>query len=465
VSEGSLSEDDWEYLLQDIDAGQVIPVVGPGLLTMTGHDGTSKPLYDMLAPALMTTLGLSAGNSSFQTTKDVAAAYILSGQPQHKVYRSMQRLLRSEENRLISNEVGFPPALEKLAKIYRFPLYIATTPDHLTEMALEKFRWDFRRDANVRVFHPAEPPDSSDLPAQNLSGAWCYKLFGDFDPQRFRDFVVSDEDLMEFMVGLMANSDKMRNIINFMRRRSLLFLGMPAYDWTVLFLLRIIRGMRLSSRDENSRWEYISDHNNAIDDSTILFFQRAMKTTRVIFGDPVNFVHNLHERWSREHGAASDQGYKDLLRDLPPGSEKNSVFISYKREDAAIAVTLAHALWHADVPVWLDRQRLEPGENFDETIESMIRIECILFVSLISVETEKCSECYVHKERRWASERQGSLSTRFYMPFLWGAITADEVKLEPENIQKRHYGVIDDRDLPRAVSQIVRLYHERRGGG
>ena len=38
VSGGSLSEDDWEYLLQDIDDGLVIPVVGPGLLTMTGHD-------------------------------------------------------------------------------------------------------------------------------------------------------------------------------------------------------------------------------------------------------------------------------------------------------------------------------------------------------------------------------------------------------------------------------------------
>ncbi|WP_197465163.1 toll/interleukin-1 receptor domain-containing protein (plasmid) [Tistrella mobilis] len=465
MSGGSLSEDDWEYLLQDIDDGLVIPVVGPGLLTMTGHDGTSKPLYDMLAPALMTKLGLSAETSSFQTTKDVAAAYILSGGPRYKVYGSMRRLLRSEEERVKSEEICFPTALEKLAKIYRFPLYIATTPDHFIEMALEKFRLGFRRDANVKIFHPAESPDMSDLPTQNLSGAWCYKLFGDFDPQRARDFVASDEDLMEFMVGLIANSDKMRNIINFMRRRSLLFLGMPAYDWTVLFLLRIVRGMRLSVRDESSKGEYISDHNNMIDDNTILFFQKAMKTTRIIFGDPVDFVHELHHRWSHTYGAAADQQYKHLLRDLPASSQYGSVFISYKREDAAIAVTLAHALWQANVRVWLDTQRLEPGEKFDETIESMIRIYCILFVSLISVETEKCSECYVHKERLWASERQGTLSTRFYLPFLWGDITADDVKLEPENIDKRHYGVINDRDLPSAVSQIVKLYNERRGCG
>tara|TARA_B100000965_G_scaffold362773_1_gene345035 strand:- start:580 stop:1962 length:1383 start_codon:yes stop_codon:yes gene_type:complete len=460
-----LSEDDWEYLLQDIDDGLVIPVVGPGLLTMTGHDGTSKPLYDLLAPALMTKLGLSAETSSFQTTKDVAAAYILSGGLRDIVYRSMRGILYSEEERIKSDEVGFPPALEKLVKIYGFPLYIATTPDHLIEIALEKFRLGFQRDANVRVFHPVENLDLADLPTQNLNGAWCYKLFGDLNARKAQSFVASDEDLMEFIVGLMENSDKIRNIINFMRKRSLLFLGMPAYDWTVLFLLRIVRGTRLSDRGENSKGEYISDHNNAIDDSTILFFQRAMKTTRVIFGDPVNFVHDLHERWSRKHGAASGQRYNYLLRDLPPGSKYNSIFISYKREDAAIAVTLAHALWQANVPVWLDTQRLEPGEEFDETIESMIRIDCILFVSLISVETEKCSECYVHKERRWASERQGTLSTRFYIPFLWGDITADDVKLEPENIGKRHYGVINDRDLLSAVSQIVKLYNERRGRG
>ena len=53
------AEEFWDELLAQIEAGQVIPVVGPELLTVVA-DGREIPLYQVLAERLLAKYGLVA---------------------------------------------------------------------------------------------------------------------------------------------------------------------------------------------------------------------------------------------------------------------------------------------------------------------------------------------------------------------------------------------------------------------
>ncbi len=53
------AEELWEELLAQIEAGQVIPIVGPELLTVV-VEGKDRPLYQVLAERLLAKYGLVA---------------------------------------------------------------------------------------------------------------------------------------------------------------------------------------------------------------------------------------------------------------------------------------------------------------------------------------------------------------------------------------------------------------------
>ncbi|HJY83151.1 MAG TPA: hypothetical protein VKK81_18965, partial [Candidatus Binatia bacterium] len=63
------AEEFWEELLAQIEAGGVIPVVGPELLTVV-VDGRSAPLYRLLAERLLAKYGLTASEASLESVAE-----------------------------------------------------------------------------------------------------------------------------------------------------------------------------------------------------------------------------------------------------------------------------------------------------------------------------------------------------------------------------------------------------------
>ena len=53
-----LTERDWRSLLRELHSGQVIPVVGPGLVTVDREGSPAIPLHQHLAPELASELQL-----------------------------------------------------------------------------------------------------------------------------------------------------------------------------------------------------------------------------------------------------------------------------------------------------------------------------------------------------------------------------------------------------------------------
>src|SRR6185295_14176692 len=139
-----LSERDWRDLLRLIHDHQVIPVVGPGLVTVVDPaSGEQVPLHRHLAPALARGLGLE-NPESFVSWNDAARAHLLRGGKRGLVYDELLDQVKDAPS----------PALLALASITDFDLFISSTPDGLLAQALTRQRPGFSPKRDVIRFHP-----------------------------------------------------------------------------------------------------------------------------------------------------------------------------------------------------------------------------------------------------------------------------------------------------------------------
>src|SRR2546429_9804416 len=99
-------------------------------------------------------------------------------------------------------------------------------------------------------------------------------------------------------------------------------------------------------------------------------------------------------------------------------SESNkAVFLSYAREDAAAARSIAEALRGAGIEVWFDQSELRGGDAWDQKIRRQIR-ECELFMPVISASTQARNEGYFRLEWKLADDRTHLMGkgTPFILP-------------------------------------------------
>jgi TolB-like protein/Tfp pilus assembly protein PilF len=80
------------------------------------------------------------------------------------------------------------------------------------------------------------------------------------------------------------------------------------------------------------------------------------------------------------------------------------VFLSYASEDTADAERIATALRAAGIEVWFDKSELRGGDAWDHKIRRQIR-DCVLFVPIISRNSEARSEGYFRLEWDLADQR------------------------------------------------------------
>lgn len=420
-----LSEADWDDLLLYIQNRQVIPVVGPELVTIE-CDGARIPLTRWAAPRLAEHLQLSDAKS-FTALNEVACAYLLTDKcDRHKIYNGLRLLLRDAERRFQPS-----PALVQLAEITDFDLFISSTFDPLLALAMEKARPGFARSRDVLAYD-TKPATAFPDP---LPASLVYHILGRLET--FPDFAVWEEDYMEYLCHLIEQSREVAldGLFRQLRKRHLLLLGAPFADWIVRFFLRAARGRRLSDQREFGGREYLADLRTNVGEPTVFFFNSLAKATRIIEGDPSAFVVELADRWrkNREAYGSTDDFLERLAAEMPKGA----IFISYSRDDIDAAARLAMRLAAANIPVWLDKERLRFGENFDRSTEYAVREGCSFFLSLISAATEANAERYVHKERKWAATRfqEGFV---FYLPIIIDGTADSAVKLEPACFSKIH---------------------------
>ena len=137
-----------------------------------------------------------------------------------------------------------------------------------------------------------------------------------------------------------------------------------------------------------------------------------------------------------------------------------AVFLSYASQDSEAAKRIADALRGAGVEVWFDAEGgLEHGDEWDAKIRRQIK-ECVLFIPLISANTQAREEGYFRIEWELAAQRALGIASgvAFILPVL-----IDGTK-EPEALVPDRFRSVQWTKLPGGnVPPDDRLYYTKDG--
>ena len=142
-----------------------------------------------------------------------------------------------------------------------------------------------------------------------------------------------------------------------------------------------------------------------------------------------------------------------------------AVFLSYASQDAEAAKRIADALRGAGVEVWFDAEGgLEHGDEWDAKIRRQIK-ECVLFIPIISANTQAREEGYFRLE--WELAAQRALSIASGVPFIL-PVVIDETKeggaLVPDRFRAVQWTRLPDGEVRAEVLQrFLKLWSHRTG--
>lgn len=441
----------WDQLLTDIHKRQVLPIIGPALVTVD-EGGNSIALVDAIVPDFACEHGLDHKPGM---TLNEAACKLLErdGQSQRmKIYNTVTSLIADR------SAAPVPQALLDLAAITDFDVFITTTFDGFLTKALSQTRPGWTPAKGRAVLHPTSVVD---VP-QPLPGTFLYHILGATD--QHASFAIWEEDYMEYLAALlMGPQDNLKNLIGLLRNRSLLLIGSPFRNWFVRFFLFIAKRSGIAVRNDTTG-AYFADNLHA-DDPLVFYFDKVIGSPRVLPIDPCTFVSELRQRWTHKHASAPLAHIAELPQNMPRGT----VFISYASEDRQAAFSIAMGLHNAGIPVWLDKVQLQTGTSWEDALRVAIKQRAALFLSLISSTTEgftdeEAARRFVMKERQWAAIRHDDCLT-FYIPVRISPGTSTQLR-EPEVFRRLQCAKLPGGQvIPNFIARIASCMEEYREKG
>lgn len=444
----------WNQLLDFIEEGNVVPVVGQGLLRLDGnHNGTGEGefLYPRLARGLAEYLGMPAAELSPEPTLNEVACRFLDRRDARRddIYSALKRVMPGDE-------LAVPPSITKLAEIRPFKLFVTTTFDHFLSRAL-----DAVRGAGLTGIQAYSPERVADLPRDwRLSGdPVVFHLLGrvSTDPS----YAVTEEDVLEFLHALQSENRRPERLLDHLHQAHLLILGSHFDDWLVRFFLRATVRERLSLA---AGTDYFAD-TRALGNPALVRFLRSFSARTKLFedGGAIEFVDELHRRWLERHpdgGGGGRQEVEDTGDDpwsMPPGA----VFLSYASEDLERARPLRDALDDAGVDVWFDKKHLEWGDRWQPKIRRGIE-SCAFFLPLVSRHTLSDARRFFRIEWDLAhtEARKAKLTSRFLLPTLLDDTPPDHPDL-PESFREAQWQTMSSgEDVERIAAEVRRLVRD-----
>jgi hypothetical protein len=427
-----MSEDFWNILLDAIEKGGVIPVVGGDLLRVVGCDGIERQFSQCIAETLAVGLGT---NNAPVDLQGLLAAELRSGREEDELVREM-----AAAHRRALEQADPPEALRLLAGITDFSLFLSTTTDGLLARAISQERGLAPAVGAAKIF------DSIDLAPELAwaSGAVApprqpaiYHFFGRIEPEP--TFALNEEDLLEFLFHLQDPDRRPKRLFDRLMQSHVLLIGNSFPDWLARFVVRMLRGRRLSER-ATTRLALADECTRGRQDAALVLFLKRFSRLTTIFeeGGAREFVAELHRRWMARQVAA---GPKASATERYEAEEmvEGAIFISYAREDGAAAQALHEGLASAKFDVWFDRRRLKGGDPFEDKIARHIR-QCDLFVPIVSEHTNSRGEGFVFKEWNWALERAAGIQHgNFIFPVIVDDLSDDQIAGVAEKFRKMDY--------------------------
>ena len=393
----------WDLILDEIEAGRVIPVLGRALLTF-GEGEKVESLDELLARRLAANLKLP---ESLIGKRPTLEKVICSYQPFRGNLLLAQTSLRAiyQEVFKSANPPPRPEPLRQLAEIQDFHLFVSLTIDDLLEEAVEKARGLAPGKAISISNAQRSTPDLDDLQLTSKTPI-VFRLLGKIE--KGKEFALTDEDILEFLYNMQSPEGRPKRLFQEFREKDLLFIGTHFPDWQALFFLRAARGERL--RKERGFSDFVVE--SMVTESTrfgSFLANHATPMTHFFQIEPREFVRELHARWSERNRQKALEKEKPTSRPGPAtlfSEGPHDVFVSYAQEDRDSAERVYQRLTDAGLNVWLDNASgLEWGNDYDRKIRHAIA-RCEVFVALLSAHVLIDEGRFFRREWSYANDRR-----------------------------------------------------------
>jgi len=442
----------WDQLLQFVEEGRVIPIVGQDLLVCE-IDGQRTLLYPYLAERLAEYLGVPAGDLPADgALNDVAYRFLAAGGELEDLYPALKSVLPARER------IKLPAPLLQLAGIRPFQLFVSTTFDPLLAGALDQVRFGGRAKTEVLAYSPTSAEDLAGEAAA-LDHPVVFQLFGRLSA--VPDYAVTEEDTLEFVHSLQSETLRPKRLFDELERNQLLLLGSRFPDWLTRFFLRAARRERLALT--RGKTDVLAGGGTREDRGLVLFLQHFSARTRVFQGGgAVEFVAELAGRWAERHPALPAAPEPETAAaggplEMAPGA----VFLSYASEDRPAVEAIREALESAGVDVWFDRDALHAGDAYEAKIRANIE-RASLFLPVLSRHALTPARRFFRLEWDHAERVavQAPPSMRYIVPVAIDDLPPDEPAL-PERFRKLHWVRLPDgRPTADFVASVRQLYRE-----
>ena len=447
----------WNQLLGLVGTGSSVPIVGEEMLLVSGQpEGTT--LYSTLATQYAAENGIEL--------EDALKGNLSATVRRHPDFFTKPLQISREIAAQYSEWNGpIPEPLRALAKIRHFNLFVSTTFDNLLERALNEERFAGKANTEVIAYAPNNIPADQIIDGALTSGRpVVLQLFGNYKTPG--QFALTEVDMVEYVHSLEANQKK--RLVTELYERTLLLLGNSFPDWLTRILLRLARNKPLDSGDQMP--VYVADSQATHDPRLRFFLKNFVVNTEVVENTSApKFIDELSQRWLQQFGSeqiAVSSPTEMKARAMP----KNAVFISYCRSDgsgtmtpdAKAAFALRDQLEARGVEVWLDKDQLQPGDEYERKIERYVKTAS-LFIPLISELTESRDISYYRKEWSWALDRLRSSTgnnRKYLIPVLIGPADWRPTHVPPEFEERNYQRLPGGRPDAKFLDYIKTLYDQ-----
>ena len=142
-----------------------------------------------------------------------------------------------------------------------------------------------------------------------------------------------------------------------------------------------------------------------------------------------------------------------------------AVFLSYASQDAEAAARIAEALRAIGIAVWFDVEGgLEQGDEWDAKIKQQIK-DCVLFIPIVSANTEARHEGYFRIE--WELAAQRALGIASGIPFILPVVidgTPEQTALVPDRFKAVQWTKLPGGEVSEKVQgRFFQLWQRRTG--
>jgi TolB-like protein/Tfp pilus assembly protein PilF len=135
-----------------------------------------------------------------------------------------------------------------------------------------------------------------------------------------------------------------------------------------------------------------------------------------------------------------------------------AIFLSYASQDSEAARRICEALRAGGIEVWFDQSELRGGDAWDQHIRNQIR-ESVLFLAVISANTNQRDEGYFRREWKLAVDRTDDMASD--KPFLLPVVvdgTSNAAARVPEKFRQLQWTRLPNGETPPAfVARVARL--------